>query len=156
MHAADLPVGGRLDPERSRVLQGFVRRLLTDQQVPAAGSERRRTARQAYPQAMLLTPCAKRREPRVEETVMVVGKDLSRNGVGFVHTRALREEHVVITLRQKDSAPISLLTVIRRVQPLRHGLYLIGGEFVERITMEETDGGPAATSAAADRQKDAD
>lgn len=129
-----------LDAERERVLLEFVRRMLEDQGAGVVAEERRRSFRRPYPSVILMTPCDGPGQPRVAETVRVIGKDLTPGSIGFVHSRSPRERLVLLTLRVEAGSPLLLLTAIRRVQPVRQGLYLIGGEFVERW---DTRGGNA-------------
>lgn len=129
-----------LDPQRAEVLLACVRRLLEEQAREPIPHERRRSFRRPYPSAMLLTPCRPDKDPLLEETQTVVAKDLTPGSIGFVHTRALRDRHAVLTFLIGPAEPICLLTAIRRVQPIRQGLYLIGGEFEARISLGEFQG----------------
>lgn len=132
-----LPAALRLDPQRASVLLACVQRLLDQPPAEQVSVERRRAFRRPYPSAMLMTPCDDRRQPRVDETQTVVAKDLTPGSVGFVHSRALRESAIVLTFRLDNGLPICVLAAVRRVQPIRQGLYLIGAEFLERITLGE-------------------
>lgn len=135
-----LPRQGRLfESDRADTLVDIVRRLLATPIEPEFFEERRHSFRRPYPKAVWMTPCDALGKPRHEERVTVVVKDISPGSIGFVHNRALRDKHVVLAMQVTDNAPICLVTAIRRVQPVRQGLYLVGGEFVARMDPEEYD-----------------
>lgn len=100
-----------------------------------------------------MTPCDFRGDPRVADAVTVVVKDLSPGSVGFVHNRALREKTVLLAMQVSSGPPLCLLTAIRRVQAVRQGLYLVGGEFVGRVETKEEDGGNSGTNAGPTRSR---
>ena len=130
-----------LDPERVRVLREYVERLIADSdRFGVDVDERRANRRRHFPGTLLMTPCTPEAEPIVSETTMVVGKDLSPRGVSFVHSRAVRQTHVLVTFRMPNGSPICMLTEVKRTQPLRQGLYLVGGAFQDRVSLGADDG----------------
>lgn len=126
-----------LDIERTNALLEVVRRLLEEPVEGTHSTERRQSFRRPFPKAVLMTPCDVRGIPRAGETVSVVVKDLAPGSVGFVYNRALREKIVLLTMNMAGGAPIHLLTAIRRVQAVRQGLYLVGGEFIGRLEAKD-------------------
>lgn len=135
-----------IDLERAAALSEVVRRMIDAQEPARVDQERRLSFRRPYPQAILMTPCGARRLPRLSESVTVVAKDLSPGSIGFVHTRSLREPFVVLTFRAGVGDLICLKSVVRRIQAVRQGLYLIGCEFVQRLELEKLRGGDLGTS----------
>lgn len=124
-----------LDTERAATLRRLVERMLDDESRSPASvdRERRRAPRRPYATPMLLTPLDAGGQPRLGDTVTVVSKDLSAYGIAVVYNRSLSEGAVVLTFRMTDRTPICLLTRVRWRTPMRQGLYVVGGEFVERL-----------------------
>ncbi|MFO0945372.1 MAG: hypothetical protein U1D30_05405 [Planctomycetota bacterium] len=143
---ASAPSIPTIDQDRAGALLEIVRRLLDEQEPVRVDQERRQSFRRPYPQALLLTPCSVRGLPRLPESVTVVAKDLSPGSVGFVHTRSIREPFVVLTFRMRAGELICLKSVVRRIQTMRQGLYLIGCEFVQRLDSRKFRGGDTGTS----------
>lgn len=132
----------RLDPQRGEALLACVERLLADLKAAPIENDRRRSFRRPYPRAMLVTPCDEDGQPIVSETQTVVAKDLSPGNIGFVHTRALTESKVLLTFMLDEGEPICVVANVRRNQPVRQGLYLIGADFEARVVPGERHGQP--------------
>ena len=127
------------EQQRERALLAVARRVLAEPQPPTDVVERRQSFRYAYPAKMLLTPCTPGRLPKMAETALVIGKDLSQGGVALLHTRAVRESQVIVSFRKEEGETMSLLIEVVWSRPVRQGFYLIGGQFLERVSLDEID-----------------
>lgn len=136
MEQGRIPATRELAPEQIEVLKRFVHRLHTESD-PANRRqwERRESPRHPGPHVVLVTPCSTPDKPRMNETISVVLKDMSSGGICFVHTGAFIDPYFLTTIRVQAIAPICLLAKVQRVEPARLGLYLVGGKFLERVSL---------------------
>lgn len=139
LRGVKLPRAKPLSAEHLNTLQDMVRRLAEEAGPSPVGYDRRQTERRPFPHAMLAIPCDDNKLPRLQESSQVVCKDFSGRDIGFLHTRAVRDKYMILSFTPPDQPPISILTEIVRVRPLRLGLYLIGGRFLERVDMGGRD-----------------
>jgi hypothetical protein len=96
-------------------------------------AERRNFPRRTLGQLVLVTPCDNLDQPRIEASEVVMARDISASGISFVHSRRPPEEQILVTLNFHEPLPPCLLGVIRHVQPVRQGFYLVGVEFLQRV-----------------------
>lgn len=143
----------RLAPEQAAVLKSFVHRLNNDgNNTPKPTLERRESVRHPCEHFVLVTPCTSPERPRMQDTAPVVVKDISSGGISFVQTGAFTDPYFLVTFQVRGVPPICMLSKVMRMEPARMGLYLVGGEFQERVSLgDEYDrnGQPGEGSAGA-------
>lgn len=140
-----------LSPEQTEVLRNFVQRLNQNaKHTSDAMVERRGSTRHPCAHSVLITPCATPETPRMADTSMVVVKDVSSGGISFVQPGPFGDPYFLVTFRVRGVAPICLLARVQRMEPARLGLYIIGGEFQERVSLgdeHDRDGQPSERAA---------
>lgn len=131
----ELPQARHIDPQSIESLRHTVEKLYKETADSSHDEERRHNDRRQFPHMILVTPCDRGGHPKTDMTFVAVAKDISPKDISFVHTRAFTESRVIVTLVHEGKLPICLMTEVRRMQPAGRGLYLIAGQFVERITL---------------------
>lgn len=97
---------------------------------PSVAVERRRHARVPIPVLFRLTPLDEERQPVVNQSIVVVGKNISQRGMSFIHNRALPYRRARITLIQLGFGHFDAEIDIRWCRFSRPGWYESGGRLV--------------------------
>jgi hypothetical protein len=125
----------QVDPPRlidSRVPE-LVRRLINAAALPRSTPERRQTQRHPYPQLIRLTPVESPNNLARGESIVVVGKHLSEQGLGFFHHQPLPDRWVIATMEDAERNAVELLVDVFWCRFTRHGWYESGGRFLQAI-----------------------
>lgn len=124
-----------LTADQQRILIGVSKRLY-DESTRDDGSgtaEKRDQGRKPFARPVLMTPCADRIHPDLENTEPVIGKDVSPTGMSVIAYRCLRVPFVLVTVPSSDLIPTCILSEVRYETPVKQGLYSIGVSFIERV-----------------------
>ena len=92
--------------------------------------ERRRTAREPFPYPVHLTPLSRDHRPLEDQTIIVIGRHLSDQGLDFYYHEAIRFRRAVISLPTDGKEWVSLLFEIFWTRFNCHGWYDNGGRFL--------------------------
>jgi hypothetical protein len=95
--------------------------------------ERRSETRYPFPYLVHLTPVAPDGTPVECETVVVVGKHLSEQGLGFYHPKPLAYRRVIASL-ESNGRWIGFLLDLKWCRFTRQGWYESGGRILESVT----------------------
>jgi hypothetical protein len=125
VRVAALAAGGQIGEQ--------VRLALSAVQKPHSAPERRRTQRFAYPQLLEVIPADPESLQPVDEPLVVVGKQISENGLGFYHSTPLPYRYVIVTLERGFRGPVRLLLDLSWCRFTRHGWYESGGRFLRLL-----------------------
>ena len=118
--------------ERIRVhVRGFVARLLSGEPFV----EKRRGGRRPFPLLLRLTPVEAQSLSPLGDPIVVVGKNLSDNGLGFFHPDPFPYRRAIVTLEDSAGAALSLLMEISWCRFTQLGWYDSGGRFLRIIDM---------------------
>ena len=117
-------------PEDSE-LQAGVWRVLTALCPRDSRIERRGRRRYPYPYLVYLTPVADDGITPQGETVVVVGKHLSEQGLGFYHSGPLPHRRVIASLESSDGTRLGFLLDVSWCRFLKQGWYESGGRFLQ-------------------------
>ncbi|MCI0357782.1 MAG: hypothetical protein L0211_04750 [Planctomycetaceae bacterium] len=93
------------------------------------GVERRSEERYPYPYPIYLTPLAAQKTHR-DETIVVIGRQLSLHGVDFYHREPIPHARVIASLNAHEQGWIGLLLELTWCRFNRHGWYDNGGRFL--------------------------
>jgi len=96
------------------------------------GPERRSAQRHPYPYLVRLTPVGDDCVTAVGESVVVVGKHLSEQGLGFYHPAPLPHRRM-IALLETAGTRLALLIDVTWCRFLKQGWYESGGKFLPLI-----------------------
>lgn len=107
-----------------------VRRILGDSAHACPWFERRTDHRSPFPYVMQLEPVGRNGDPCADETVVVVGKHLSRCGLDFYHREPLPHRRMILTIEQASGQCTRLLMELTWCRFIRQGWYASGGRFV--------------------------
>jgi hypothetical protein len=110
-----------------------VRLALSAVQRASSAPERRRTQRFAYPQLIEITPVDPETLEAVGEPLVVVGKQISENGLGFYHCAPLPQRYIIVSLERGFRGPVRLLLDLSWCRFTRHGWYESGGRFLRLL-----------------------
>lgn len=110
-----------------------VRRVLLSVATPDVGLQRRRTQRSPYPQLVRLEAVDPETLAAQDEPLVVVGKYLSEQGLGFFHPVPLAHRFVTVTLDVYDGRPARLLLDVSWCRFTRLGWYESGGQFLRVV-----------------------
>jgi hypothetical protein len=127
--AKDAPVAGETD---RTTLANQVESLLSRLN-PSVTPERRRDERFAIPVLFRLTPLDADRQPIECESLIVVGKNISRRGFAFFHERPIPHRRAVIALAQPGLGVFSAEIDVSWCRFRRPGWYESGGRLVRAI-----------------------
>lgn len=112
-------------------------RLLAERAAAVPGSvERRRVLRRVFRRPLVLVALDAAGQP-LGEPFSVHGKDLSPQGLGFVHRLPLMHRYVAAALQLTPGEPLYLLLQLRWQRFLRPGAYESGGRIVAEICQTE-------------------
>jgi hypothetical protein len=94
--------------------------------------ERRRETRYPFPYLVHLTPVAADGTTSQEDTVVVVGRHLSEQGLGFFHPKPLPYRQVIASL-ETNGRWFAFLLDLKWCRFTRHGWYESGGRLLEAV-----------------------
>jgi hypothetical protein len=103
---------------------------------PEVTLERRRDARLAVPVLFRLTPLDEIRQPIKDQSVTVVGKDISRRGVSFYHDRPLPYRRALISAEHPSLEEFTAEIDVTWCRFTKPGWYESGGRLVAAIAPE--------------------
>lgn len=92
--------------------------------------ERRRSAREPFPYPVHLTPLSRDHRPLEHETIVVIGRQLSDQGLDFYHHEAIRFRRAVVSLPTDGKEWVTFLFEIFWTRYNCHGWYDNGGRFL--------------------------
>lgn len=92
---------------------------------------RRFGPRYPYPQLVRLTPVELDGETDAGETLVVVGRQLSEQGLDFYHPSPLPYRRVIVTLETSEGRWLRLLLDLTWCRFTRQGWYESGGRFIK-------------------------
>jgi hypothetical protein len=101
--------------------------------------ERRRERRYPYPYLIHLTPVAKDGETPHGESLVVVGKHLSDQGLGFYHPKPISHRRMIATLEIVDGRPVAFLIDLNWCRFTKQGWYESGGRFLRAVASPFVD-----------------
>jgi DNA-binding response OmpR family regulator len=107
-------------------LTDFLQRL--SRPAPYGLVERRRSVRIAMKEIAIAIPLDERFEPLADPFKLVV-RDLSRRGIGLVHSKLVEGSYLALMWRSKERKRVVVLVHVTRCR-LLSGFYDIGGELV--------------------------
>jgi hypothetical protein len=124
-----LPSVGATDGNRREdPIASVVEQALRSARPIRKGRERRREERYPYPYPIYLTPldaqCGR------DETIVVIGRQLSLHGVDFYHREPIPHNRVIASLDAHEQGWIGLILELTWCRFNRHGWYDNGGRFV--------------------------
>jgi len=111
-------------------LEGEVSKVLTALCPQGNGTERRSARRHPYPYLVKLTPVGDDGITATGESVVVVGKHLSEQGLGFYHPAPLPHRRM-IALLETAGTRLALLIDVTWCRFLKQGWYESGGRFLQ-------------------------
>lgn len=102
---------------------------------PASNSavERRRVQRYPYPYLIQVYGATVDGLAVTDRPIVVVGKHLSENGLGFYHQAPIHERHVIAALERSDGGEVCFLMNLTWCRFTRHGWYESGGRLLEVV-----------------------
>jgi len=106
-----------------------VNRLLVSLFPRGQAAERRSRQRYPFPHLIRLTPVAEDGVTSEGESVVVVGKHLSEEGLGFYHPKPLAHRRMIASLEAPGGAWIGFLIELTWCRFTRQGWYESGGRF---------------------------
>ena len=110
-------------------------RVLIEHLFPQPPSSDRRTEfRNPYPFLVALTPVDGEGTDLSEDSVVVVGKDLSEHGFGFFHREPFPYRRAIVTLSDSSGYSVRLLIDLAWCRFTTHGWYESGGRFLEVVS----------------------
>ncbi len=70
---------------------------------------------------------------RLERPIMIRVRDLSRTGIGFIHTKVIKEgSRLILQLPVPEEKPRYILCEIKHSRPVGSGLYAVGATFLDQ------------------------
>ena len=107
-----------------------VRRVIAATAAPDIASQRRQSQRTAFPQLLRLQAVDPLTLVPQDESLVVVGRFLSEQGLGFFHQEPMPHRFVVVSIDVPGDAPTRLLLDVSWCRFTRHGWYESGGRFL--------------------------
>jgi len=101
--------------------------------------ERRKDFRYPFPHLIYLTPIDMSGNPVNENTMVVVGKNVTERGIDFFHKEPIPYRRVILTIESEDGAKVSVITDLIWTRFTRQGWYDNGGRFLQVLDLN----GPA-------------
>ena len=126
----DLVVEKQVSPTIDLDTIGGQVEALLSQFNPGISVERRRHLRIPVPVLFRLTPLDDDRQPVAEQSIVVVGKNVSQRGISFIHNRPLPYRRARITLIQPGFGPFDVEVDVRWCRFTRPGWYESGGRLL--------------------------
>lgn len=106
---------------------------------------RRYGPRYPYPQLVRLAPLDRAGNEIAAASIVVVGRQLSEQGIDFYHPAPLPYRRVIVTLETCDGRWLRLLLDLTWCRFTRHGWYESGGRFLRILDSGSRDAGGAAS-----------
>ena len=113
-----------------------VRKLLDNRFVLANPEERRHSDRHPFPYLIKLSPVGDDGATPIGESVVVVGKQLSTNGLDFYYQEPLPFRNAIASLQTRSGQRLSLLIELTWCRFTEFGWYDNGGRFVEVVDLD--------------------
>jgi len=126
------PAAGAVATPEKHVWQQ-VRLLLHGLFPQAAIGERRQNGRFPFPVLLQLTPVDGHTLEPLAEPLVIVGKNISEQGLGFYHQQPLPYRYAVVTLEDAARRRIALLIDLSWCRFTRFGWYDSGGRFLRVV-----------------------
>lgn len=123
----------REDHAAEEVVRSHICGLLASFRPRSARMERRSDQRYPFPYLMHLTPVDSDGAPAQGDTVVVVGKHLSEQGLGFYHTRPLPYRRMIVSFETGNGSRLSFLIDLTWCRFTKQGWYESGGRFIESV-----------------------
>ena len=120
-----------LTPDES--IQSCVCGLLASFRPQSARLERRSSQRYPFPYLLHLTPIGADGDVAEQETLVVVGKHLSEQGLGFYHTRPLPHRRMIVSFETGSGSWLSFLIDLTWCRFTKQGWYESGGRFLQSV-----------------------
>jgi hypothetical protein len=98
--------------------------------------DRRGERRHPFPYPVHLLPVSADGKSTIGEPIVVLGKDLSEQGLGFYHSQPLAERHVLATFDCGEFRA-KFLMELTWCRFGSHGLFENGGRFLQSLTMDD-------------------
>ena len=95
--------------------------------------ERRVDQRYPYPHLIYLTPLGEDDLTPVGDSIVVVGKNLSEQGLGFFYHQPIPYRRVIASLEIQSGQWVGFLTDITWCRFTQHGWYDNGGRFLQAV-----------------------
>jgi hypothetical protein len=111
-----------------RAIRGLITRL-----TPLVGRDRRRYVRHPMPLLMELTPVDSESEEPVGSPIVVVGKSLSEQGIGFFHQHAMPYRHAIVRVEDGPENDMAFLVDLAWCRYTRFGWYESGGRLLKVV-----------------------
>ncbi len=92
--------------------------------------ERRHSSRDSFPYPVHLTPLSRDHRPDVTQTIIVIGRHLSEQGLDFYHHEPVPFRRAVVSLPTNGNEWVSLLFELFWTRYNCHGWYDNGGRFL--------------------------
>ena len=127
------PLRLRPAPASETPLRDQVRRFLGQLLNRAVPQERRKYGRMPFPMLVRLTPVNPHSLEPLCDPIVVVGKNLSEEGLGFYHQQPLPYRRAVVTLEDNAGRSVSLLIDLSWCRFTHQGWYDSGGRFLEIV-----------------------
>lgn len=102
--------------------------------------ERRRETRYPFPFLIHLTPVSDDGLTPCGENIVVVGKHVSEQGLGFYHPKPLPHRRVIASLEGPRHGWYAFIMDLRWCRFTRQGWYESGGRFLEAVTLPLSTG----------------
>ena len=96
-------------------------------------TERRRENRYPFPYLVQLAPVADDAGTPQDDAVVVVGKHLSENGLGFYHPKPLPHRRMVASLETGSGQWIRFVIELNWCRFIKRGWYESGGRFLRLV-----------------------
>lgn len=96
--------------------------------------DRRREQRYPYPHLVYLTPVAEDGVTPAGDSIVVSGKQLSENGLGFFHQQPLPHRRMIVSLDQGRGQWLGLIIDLSWCRFTKFGWYESGGRLLEVVT----------------------
>ena len=118
-------------PREEPPLQASVRKVLSTLSPRDPRIERRGRRRYPYPYLVHLTPVGDDGITPRGATVVVVGKHLSEQGLGFYHSGPLPYRRMIASLECSDGTRLGFLLDVTWCRFVKQGWYESGGRFLQ-------------------------
>ena len=110
--------------------------------------ERRDEGRYPFPHMIHLTPVGRDGLTPCGQNIVVVGKTLSKDGLGFFHSQPLPNRRMIASVALSDGRWLGFLIDLRWCRFRKHGWYESGGRFLQAVASPIDRPKPAVTSPA--------
>lgn len=132
--------GARREGDELQRMMAVARRMRKESSERRILSEQRRVYRHDCAKTAVVAPWNAEGRPVLERLGTIVVANLSRLGVGFIHTERFDEPFLMLTMKQAGQKPTGFIATVRRIATLDEGFFYYGCEFVKRIPLGEATG----------------